>query len=367
MNSGYCFTAVEDQLLLALRDQGHYNWDLIEQVTGRGEWALKHRYDMLHKGLRRMDPRGKGKMGVHTVRKLKMSKVPHGWTPRKDEDLQILHFEGHAWLEISYKLPPYNGPECLARWLSLKPEAKYPYKTEMDFRWTFEEVKKFVSMKKEGRSWEEMAKGIPWNGAECRKYWCSHHWFAFIYWFPDGRNFRDQPWFWQHKVPAQQYKYSPQGQNIKNTAEPRDKDRKGGKETEREGESGKKTDEGQVKHKADLNGNESLGDTAEPKDEDAERGMDNEDVKEISEERYGEEIARSADNGGKEKKHKDNATRRKGKTASKKAKPSKQDAKREEEMLEDDEASWMLEQAEDEKYGLIHPRHASERQSFRFT
>ena len=302
MNSSYCFTAIEDQLLLALRDQGHYNWDFIEQISGRGEWALKHRYDMLHKGLRRMDPRGKGKMGVHTIRKLKMSKVPYGWTPKKDEDLQILHFKGHDWLEISYEIPPYNGRECLDRWLSLNPEAKYPFKTEMDFRWTLEDVRKLLSLKKAGRSWGETAKVMPWDETQCRKYWCSNHWYAFMYWFPDGRNFRDQPQFWQQKVQERPHKYKTQGQNIKNIAE--------------------------------LN------------DEDAEEETDNEDVEEISEERYRKDIARGADNGGKGQKRKETATRREHKPASKKVKPSKQDAEREKEMLEADVASWMMELAE---------------------
>ena len=262
MKFNYCFTAAEDHLLLALRDQGHYNWDFIVQITGRGEWALKQRHYILHKGLRRMEPRGRGKIGLHNIRNLRMSKVPHGWMPQKDEELQMLHFQGHDWLEIAYKLPPYNGPECLARWLSLNPEAKYPYKTEMDFRWKFEDVKKLVSMKKGCKSWEEMAKAIPWDVTNCRKYWYSHFWFAFNYWFPDGRNFRDQPQFWHHKVPEQQERYKSQGQNIKNTAEPGDKDCKEGRERGKENEYLEKTDGGQVEHKADLNGNESLGDNA---------------------------------------------------------------------------------------------------------
>ena len=363
MNSSYRFTAIEDQLLLALRDQGHYNWDFIEQISGRGEWALKHRYSMLHKGWRRMDPRGKGKMGVHTIRKLKMSKVPYGWTPKKDKDLQMLRFQGHDWLEISYGVPPYNGPECLARWLRLNPAAKYPFKTETDFRWTLEDVEKLLSMKKKGRSWEEMAEAIPWGGTECRKYWCSNHWYAFMYWFPDGRNFRDQPQFWQQKVREHPHKYKPQGQNIKNTAEPRDKDCKGGRKRDRADDYLEKTDERQVKHKADLNGDESLGANAALNDQDAEEETD---VEEISEEQYRNEIARGADHGGKKERHKANATRRKGKTASASSRISKENAERENEMLDAGEAGWMLEQAEDERYGLIHPRHASERQSYRF-
>ncbi len=366
MNSRYCFTAIEDQLLLALRDQGHYNWDFIKRVhSDRAEWTLIQRYYKLHKGLSGMDPSGEEKRDLSAIQKAKMLRVRHGWTLQKDEELQMLHSRGNDWLEISYELSPHNGLECLNRWLILNPDAKYPYKTEMDTNWRPEEVKKLVSMGKEGRSWGEIAEAISWDQTTCRKYWFSHYWYTFIYWFPDGRNFRDRPQYWQQKVRGQPYEYDLLGQNMQDTAEPRDEDCEGEREREREDEYVKKMDQGQLQHKADLNGDENVDDTAELNDEDAEGETDDEYKEEICKRRdRKEEIVEGADHDGKEERHKDNATRLKNKIASEDAKTSEEDAERENEILDAGEARWMLEQAEDEKNSMIRASHAFERQSF---
>ena len=173
MNPTYPFTAVEDQLLLALRDQGHYNWDFIKRhYSDRTKWALKRRYHMLHQGIDRMEPRGN--RGLLPLRKRKLLPFRHRpWTPKDDYELQKLHFKGTDWLQISYAFPPYNAPECLTRWLHINPNARYPFETEMDAYWIRDAVK------------------IP-DQAKCRKYWYHTRWRAFIYWFPDGRNFRDR-------------------------------------------------------------------------------------------------------------------------------------------------------------------------------
>ena len=391
MNSNYRFTVVEDQLLLALRDQGHYNGDFIAQILGRGEWALKHRYRMLHSGGTSTNPRGRGKMEVRSYEKLRMSKGVKGWTPRRDYVLQALHSEGHDWVEISYKLPPYNGPECLARWLSLNPQARYPFKTHVDFLWTIQEINKLLSMKREGRSWGEIAKALPWDETQCRKHWLTNHWSLFIHWLPDGRNFRDPEtqcrkyWFtnhwsqftywlpddrnfrdpqsWQPKVGAHPHE---QGHNINTTARSTDKYRKAGREREREDEFAKTWDEAQVRRKAALNRNQGLGATTGLNSKDTEAETSNEEVGEISEARYRKEITRGVNDGFEQPKRKASATMPKDKTASKKPKTSKQDAERGTEMEDDGEARYMLEQAEQERYRIIHPKHAAERQSYRY-
>lgn len=183
MNSSYPFSAVEDQLLLALRDQGHYNWDFIKRhYPDRKEWSLKQRHRILHQGLKRIEPRGSGKIGLLRLRKAK--KLPfldRPWTPADDHELQKLHFQGNDWLQISYAFPPRNAPECLTRWLRINPKAQYPFKTEMSPLWIRDAVKAL-------------------DRPKCRKYWFSTRWRAFIYWFPDGRNFRDRPGYGQWKV-----------------------------------------------------------------------------------------------------------------------------------------------------------------------
>ena len=181
MNPTYPFTAVEDQLLLALRDQGHYNWDLIKRhFPDRKVWALKQRHHMLHQGFNRMEPRGK--RGLLTLRRWKMLPFRYRpWTPKDDYELQKLHFKGNDWLQISYAFPPWNAPECLTRWLRINPAARYPFDTEMDIHWIHDAVKNLEQ-------------------AKCRKYWFSTRWRGFIYWFPDGRNFRDRPEYEQQKA-----------------------------------------------------------------------------------------------------------------------------------------------------------------------
>ena len=327
MDSNYRFTAAEDQLLLALRDQGHYTGDFIAQILDRSEWALKHRYHMLHNGLKSMNPRGKNKMEIRNFQKLHMSKAYPGWTPKRDYDLMMSYRKGDDWLEISHKLTPFNAPECLARWLSFNPQAKYPFKTEMDFRWTIQDINALLSMKREGRSWVEIAKALPWDIMQCRKHWYTNHWLAFIYWFPDGRNFQDRPQFWQQKIGVHPHQYTPHWHNINTTASLTDKDRK------------------------------HLG---------LEREKDDDDVMEISEERYRAESFKNTKRPANPKTPYD-------KTAPKKPKSSKRDALGFSHMLANwpemvgvGEASYMLEQAEQERYGLINPRHAAERQNYRY-
>ena len=127
-----------------------------------------------------MEPRGKR---YPTLRKIKMLSFWHKtWTQKDDYELQKLHFEGKDWLQISYALPPWNGPGCLDRWLRINPNARYPFKTEMSNPlWIVQNVKTL-------------------NHANCRKYWFSTRWRAFMYWFPDGRTFRDRPEYEQWKV-----------------------------------------------------------------------------------------------------------------------------------------------------------------------
>lgn len=368
MDSNYRFTAAEDQLLLALRDQGQYNADFIAQILGRGEWALKHRYQMLHNGLKSMNPRGKGKTEVHILRKVKKSEARYGWTPRKDYILENLYFEGHDWLYISERLAPYNAPECIDRWLRRNPQARYPFKTEIDFQWTARESNKLISMKKEGRTWGEMAKAFPWDDTQCRKHWYTNHWFVFIDWFPNGRNFRDRPQFWQQKVGRHPPDYKPQGQIVQNTAGSRYNDRNSGRFSDREMEKlyVKDWNERKVKPKADPNQNRNLGDTAGLNPKDAKGKTADEDVMEISEEQYKRGIAADALLSLSQQKPNANAIKPKDKPAPQKAKTSNRDAQRESEMNDGGEARYMLEQAEDERYRLIHPRHAAERQSYRF-
>lgn len=171
-------------MLLALRDQGHYNWNFIKRhYADRAEWSLKQRHRILHEGLQRIPPRGRRKLGHLTFRQRWKSPVHFGpWTQRDDYELQVLHFKGHDWLQISYALPPRNAPECLTRWLRINPKARYPFKTgEMSPLWIAEAAK---------------------NGeqAKCRKYWFSTRWRAFRYWFPNGRTFRDRPEYEQWKL-----------------------------------------------------------------------------------------------------------------------------------------------------------------------
>ena len=270
----------------------------------------------------------------------------------------MLQFKGNNWLDVSNELPPYNGPECLHRWLKLNPEAKYPYEMEMDTCW---KVKKVVSMRNEGRSWGEIAKVIPWDQTKFRKFWFSHYWGTFIYWFPNGRNFQDRPQFWRHKVCGQPCNYEPQGQNMENTAEPRAEGRAGERERRREAEYVEKMDEGQVEDQADHNGHESLGDGAELSDEDAEGETDNEHVVEVCKGRNRKEgIDGGADSSGKEERPKDNGTRPKDKTVFEDATTSEEDAKMIREILDVGEARWVLEQADDEDNGMLRAGHAFE-------
>ena len=121
-------------------------------------------------------------MGYLTIRIAK--KYPffyRPWTPKDDYELRKLHFQGNDWLTISYAFAPWNAPECLARWLRINPNARYPFKTEMDAHWIREATKNLEQ-------------------AKCRKYWFSTRWRAFIHWFPDGRNFRDRPGYERQKV-----------------------------------------------------------------------------------------------------------------------------------------------------------------------
>ena len=394
MNSNYRFTAVEDQLLLALRDQGHYNGDFVAQILGRGEWALKHRYRMLHSGGTSTNPRGRGKMEVRSFEKLRMSKGVKGWTPRRDYVLQKLHSEGHAWVEISYKLPPYNGPECLARWLSLNPQARYPFKTAIDFCWQIQEINTLLSMKREGRSWGEIAKALPWNQTQCRKHWLTNHWFEFIHWLPDGRNFRDPEmqcrkyWFtdhrsqftywlpddknfrdpqsWQPKVGAHPHESIPQGHESNTTARSTKKHRKARRERKMEDGFVESWNEAQVRRKAALDRIKGLGATTGLNNKNAKAETGNEDVEEISEARYKKGTARGITKGLEQQKRKASAIKPKDKTASKRPKTSKQDTERESETEDAGEARYMLEQAEDERYRIIHPKHAAERQLYRY-
>ena len=365
MNSNYRFTAVEDQLLLALRDQGHYNGDFIAQILGRGEWALRHRYRMLYSGGTSTNPRGRGKMEVHSFEKLRMPKGVKGWTPRRDYELQKLHFEGHDWVEISYKLPPYNGPECLARWLSLNPQARYPFKTAIDFCWQIQEINMLLSMKREGRSWGEIAKALPWNETQCRKHWFTNHWSEFIHWLPDDRNFRD-PQSWQPKVGAHPHEYIPQGHNSNTTARSTDKHRKAARERKSEEGFVESWNEAQVRRKAALDRIQGLGATTGLNNKNAKGEKANEDVEEISKARYRKETTRGINNSFEQKKRKASAIKPKDKTASKKPKTSKPDAERESETDDAGEARHMLEQAEDERYRTIRPKHAAERQLYHY-
>ena len=332
MDSNYRFTAAEDHLLLALRDQGHYTGDFIAQILDRSEWALKHRYHMLHNGLKSMNPRGKGKMEIRSFQKLHKSKSKPGWTPKRDYDLMASYRKGDDWLEISHKLTPFNAPECLARWVSFNPQARYPFKTEMDFRWTIEDINTLLSMKREGRTWVEIAQALPWDVMQCRKHWFTNHWFAFIFWFPDGRNFQDQPQFWQQKIGVHPHQYAPQWYNINTTADPRSLKR-------------------------------IRGWDRDPRED--------EDVLEISEERYLKESFKNTERPSKPKKPSDKTAPKKpsDNTAPKKPKHNKRDALGFGHTTtkwpgDVGQAGYMLEQAEIERYMIINPRHAAERQNY---
>ena len=148
---GASWTEKEERLLLDLREQGK-PWDEIADYFPERTWlALEARYLKLTR-----DP---------SVPKKRRKKADR-WTP-KEEELLIELRDGRRlpWNEIDQHFPSRGWKALRAKYYQLKRGRPAP-KTILDRSWTPEEYDQLMTLKKEGKSWKEIAEAMPGRSQE---------------------------------------------------------------------------------------------------------------------------------------------------------------------------------------------------------
>lgn len=111
------------------------------------------------------------------------------WTQYEDEQLEDLHLAGNNWLTISLRMSGPTVGDCLLRYLEKHGSLPYPCPTASKFPWAPAEIETLVSMRNNGKDWDEIASQLSsHDGLDCRNYWYNNHWDTYRRCFPDGQH-----------------------------------------------------------------------------------------------------------------------------------------------------------------------------------
>ena len=140
------WTEEEERLLLALREQ-RKSWDEIADYFPERTWrALQARYLKLTR-----DPSMPKKSRKKAVK----------WTPKEEELLiELRDGRGLSWNEIDQHFPGRGWSALESKYYYLKRGRPAP-ETVLDESWTPEEYDQLMTLKKEGKSWREIAEAMP--------------------------------------------------------------------------------------------------------------------------------------------------------------------------------------------------------------